>query len=139
LLGDIAKLEQVQGRTTKTITALKGLDYSDRLAALNLTTLEQRRVKGDLIEQYKIEHGDEIVSFLEKPKQAGGNGITRGHTRRLEAEQVKNCEERFWFFKNRVTAPWNKLPQSAVDAQTVNQFKGELDHHFKSELAKSRS
>ena len=126
LLGDIAKLEQVQHRATKTITDLKNLDYTDRLAALNLTTLEQRRVRGDLIEQYKIGHGDEIVNFLEKPKLAGGNGITRGHTRRLEAEQVSNCEERFWFFKNRVVAGWNKLPQSAVEAQSVNAFKDEL-------------
>ena len=127
LHGDIAKLEKIQRRATKLITTLKGRKYPERLKALDLTTLKQRRTRGDLLQQYKIENGHEIVNFCEPPKRAGGIGRTRGHSQRLTAETVKNCEERRWFFSNRVVAPWNALSEQALQAQSVNAFKNELD------------
>ena len=48
-VGDISRLEKVQKRVTKIPTILKNIDYLDRLEALNLTTLEKRRTRGDLI------------------------------------------------------------------------------------------
>jgi len=49
----------------KLVIGLKKLDYADCLHELGLTTLEKRRVRGDLIETFKmsrhrkktIEHG----------------------------------------------------------------------------------
>ena len=51
---DINKLEQVQHRATRMISELKGMKYEDRLKSTGLTTLEERRNRGDMLEVYKI-------------------------------------------------------------------------------------
>ena len=42
-------LERIQRRFTRMIPELKGLSYSDRLKALKLWTLEERRIRADLV------------------------------------------------------------------------------------------
>jgi ribonuclease P/MRP protein subunit RPP40 len=54
---DIDLLEGVQRRATKMIPSLKFKSYEDRLKELELTTLETRRLRGDLIEVFKIFKG----------------------------------------------------------------------------------
>ena len=54
---DIDLLEGVQRRATKLIPDLKDRSYEDRLRCLNLTTLKTRRIRGDLIEVFKIFRG----------------------------------------------------------------------------------
>ena len=51
---DIKRIEQIQKDFTRKIEGLNGLDYSERLRKLNLPSLEFRRIRGDLIETYKI-------------------------------------------------------------------------------------
>jgi len=51
---DIQALENAQRRATKRVKQLKNLSYEDRLKKLNLTTLEERRTRGDLIQFSKI-------------------------------------------------------------------------------------
>ena len=53
LIKDIELLEQVQHRATKLIPEIAHLSYHERLKYLNLTTLELRRHRGDLIETKK--------------------------------------------------------------------------------------
>ena len=50
------RLKQSQGteKSYKLISALQHLPYSDRLKACGLTTLNFRRIRGDIIETYKI-------------------------------------------------------------------------------------
>ena len=57
LARDIKNLEKIQHRATKMIEECKGLKYADRLAATGLTSLEDRRTRGDLIEVFKIIKG----------------------------------------------------------------------------------
>jgi len=53
--GDVEALEKVQRKATKMLPALKlSLPYKDRLKACNLSTLHYRRIRGDMIETYKI-------------------------------------------------------------------------------------
>ena len=51
---DILLLENVQRRATKIIPAISDWTYEARLKKLGLTTLAERRRRGDLIEVYKI-------------------------------------------------------------------------------------
>ena len=47
-------IENVQRRATKLIPNLKNLPYSERLKILKLPTLKYRRLRGDMINVYKI-------------------------------------------------------------------------------------
>ena len=58
---DINALEKVQHRATKMITTLRKLPYEQRLKECNLTTLEERRKRGDMLETHKIMHGLERI------------------------------------------------------------------------------
>jgi hypothetical protein len=48
------------------IPELKDLDYEERLGKLNLTDLTKRRLRGDLIQFYKIINRFEIENFTRK-------------------------------------------------------------------------
>ena len=58
---DIDLIERVQRRATKLIPNLKNKSYEDRLKHLDLTTLETRRLRGNLIEVFKIFKGFDDV------------------------------------------------------------------------------
>ncbi len=101
-------IESVQRRATKMAPSLFNLRYHDRLIALGLTTLEQRRKRGDLIQYLKIHHHLNIVNWV-KPNQAFPSASTdgpahsiRGQPHRLNRETVLNCSPRDDFLPNRV-------------------------------------
>ncbi len=52
---DIAKVEAVQRRTMKMITSLCNKSYIERLASLNMFSLKKCRLRGKLIECFKIQ------------------------------------------------------------------------------------
>jgi len=51
---DRVLLEKVQWRFTRMVPGLKKLPYEERLSELELWTLEERRVRADLIEAFKM-------------------------------------------------------------------------------------
>ena len=55
-------LEKVQRRATKCVKGMKNKEYTERLRDLGLTTMKRRRIRGDLIETYKILSGKENVN-----------------------------------------------------------------------------
>jgi len=54
---DVEKLERVQKRATKLISAISKKPYIERLQILKLHTLKYRRYRGDMIEVFKIIKG----------------------------------------------------------------------------------
>jgi len=50
----IKDLERVQMRATEIIGHIKSMSYIEHLTHLNLPTLKYRRLRGDMIETYKI-------------------------------------------------------------------------------------
>ena len=50
----ITSLENVQRRATKLIPGFKHIEYKERLRKLKLPTLAYHRLRGDMIELYKI-------------------------------------------------------------------------------------
>jgi len=53
----IKALEKVQMRATRLVTALRDKPYQERLRTLDLRTLKFRRLRGDMIETYKVLSG----------------------------------------------------------------------------------
>jgi len=65
LKSDIDMIEQVQQRATKLTPAIRNLSYENRLRKLELTTLKDRRLRGDLIQMFLYTSSDAIFSVLE--------------------------------------------------------------------------
>jgi len=55
-IGDVKEIQKIQQRATKLVTKLKNKTYIDRLIYLNLPTLKDVRLQGDMIEVFKITH-----------------------------------------------------------------------------------
>ena len=130
---DISKLEKVQHRATKLAPEIRHLPYNERLKRLGLTTLVDRRTRGDLIQQYKIYHEFDNINWYSKQDYAsslatnGPASNVRGHNARLALENITQCNQRENFYLNRVAKYWNKLPSEAINAGSVNQFKNIID------------
>lgn len=124
--GDIECLEKVQRRATKLVFALRNCSYEDRLVKLGLTTLEERRRRGDLIETYKIITGKEKVRIEDFFNFHQSNYELRGHQYKLVTKRSR-LEVRRNYFSQRVVGPWNRLPSHVVEATTVNTFKNRFD------------
>jgi len=133
LIKDITCLEQIQRRAATLVHGLRKCTYQERLAFLGLTTLKTRRLRGDLIETYKIlthkEHTDPNQFF--KLCDSGHN--LRGHSYETIYPGKPNARlnVRKHFLSHRVIEHWNQLPQHVVDAPSVNSFKNRLDRHWK--------
>ena len=93
---DIALLEGVQKRVTNLVVKTRGKTYEERLQMLGLTTLETRRIRGDLIEVYKILKGFDHVD--EKQFFTRASGSTRGHDLKLVKPRCRLDCRKFFFF-----------------------------------------
>ncbi len=87
-------------------------------------TLEERRLRGDLIQLFKfIKQGDC------KGLEFNTGERTRGHAYKLFKSQF-NLENRKHYFYNRVIDRWNDLPEQIVNCTGVNSFKKQLDLYW---------
>ena len=130
MIKDFKALERVQRRATKLVPEIRSLPYEERLKRLNLNSMENRVLRGDLIETYKILTGkinvDAKQFFLINHDER-----TRGHQLKLQKRRSVHLA-RVKFFSNRVVTPWNNLPQEVVMAESTNAFKARLDKHWAS-------
>ena len=107
---------------------MEGRSYEERLMDLRLFSLERRRLRGDLIETYKMVRGlDRVDSESLFPRMEMAS--TRGHSFKLRGNRYRT-EVRGMFFTQRVVRPWNALPASVVNSPTLWAFKRLLDKYM---------
>ena len=125
---DIDLLERVQRRATKLVPKLKYKTYEERLSCLGLTSLETRRLRGDLIEVFKILKGFDDVDF--QNFFALSNTSTRGHSLKLFKYGCRlDCRK--YAFSNRIVNTWNELEEDIIACDSINSFKNRLDKYLK--------
>ena len=106
------------------------LCYEDRLKRLGLTSLEERRIRGDLIEVYKIMTGREAVDRGQFFQLSACEYNLTGHSMKSSKQRASRDIRKF-LFSQRVVQEWNKLPlQAVIDATSVNQFKNRMDKYW---------
>ena len=118
-------LEKVQRRATKLIKECNEMSYMDRLKYLNLHSLKGRRIRGDLIEIYKIHNNLTDIDF-NKLFSTCSSDRTRNNEGKLFI-QYSRTNIRKYSFANRVAPHWNSLPRSVKFAPNLNTFKNLLD------------
>ena len=77
--------------------------------ALQLTTLEKRWLRGDLIETYKIVTNKENIDSAQFFEFTDTGHDLRGHSLKLSQSRNRSRARRT-FFSQRVVADWNRLP-----------------------------
>ena len=128
---DIELIEKVQKRATKLVAICKNKPYEDRLRILDLPTLKFRRIRGDMIEAYKIVTG--IYDIEAAPAlEMSSTTMTRGSERKLSKVRCRT-ELRKHFFTQRITDIWNSLPSDVRNSSTLNLFKSALDRFWKNQ------
>jgi hypothetical protein len=115
----ILSIEKIQRKFTRLINDIGTLSYGVRLKSLNLTTLAERRMRGDLIETFKIVRG--FVNYGQSMFQisrSGMNLVSRGN---------KVSKSRKDFLSERVINYWNNLPPYVKVSTSVDMFKCNLE------------
>ena len=118
----------VQHRATKLISSLRKETYENRVKILGLTTLETRRLRGDIIEAFKIMKGLEDISWSKFFKMSSTKQL-RGHSWKLYKRSVR-LDIIKYSFNQRVINQWNLLPDELLECETVDNFKKKLDLHL---------
>jgi ribonuclease P/MRP protein subunit RPP40 len=124
--GQINQLEKVQRRASKLVPTLRELSYPDRLRRLQLPTLAYRRLRGDMIETFKIVTGRYDPAVTAGLLHRTPHTRTRGHPFKLET-QTSRKTPRLHSFSRRVVRTWNSLSTSTVTATSVIRFEQRLD------------
>ena len=89
---DVEALERAQKRFSRMLPGMEGISYEERLEKCGLFSLERRRLRGDLIEVYKIMRGMDRVDSQNffpgwKSQLLGGVGL------RCEGQGLKEMYE----------------------------------------------
>lgn len=130
---DINAIENVQRRATKRIPGFRDLSYQERLKHLNLPTLGYRRLRGDMIEMYKIMTGkydSNVTDFIKINRND-----TRGHQYKIYKVHTR-LNLRKYSFVHRSANHWNNLPDNVVNAPSTSAMERRLDKLWKDEQAK---
>ena len=129
-------LEKVQIRATKLVKSIKELSYEKRLEILELSTLQERRERADLIEYFKLSKGFSVIDWHNPNKLTNSLSVEgparsiRGEKHRL-VKQITRISQREHFLSNRVVDNWNRLPANIISADTKNSFKKKIDDFIK--------
>ena len=129
---DVKVLACMQRRAIKLLKGLEGVSYKKQLRTLGQSSLENRRLRVDLIALY---------SFLRRRSGKGGadhfslvpNDRTHGNGSKLHQWRLR-LDVRKNFFTKRVDRHWTRLPRVVVIAPGLSVFKRHLENALKNML-----
>ena len=127
---DIDKLENIQRRYTKFICQRCNIpfsSYEDRLKKLDLLSLQDRRIRYDLITMYKIINNLSDLNFEDYFYKESISYSLRKNTTRIKTKN--NYASNVWSgsFFARASDYWNKLDVKISSAMSLKTFKFQLN------------
>ena len=132
-------MEKVQQRFVRLLSDVRGDSYEAKLKSAGLTTLSERRTRGDMIETFKTMRGINRVNrddwfrvqVEEEHRPTRSNMVVVGEQLERRQEviigQRARLEVRRNFFTVRVEKEWNALPETVKMQRSVNGFKNAYD------------
>jgi hypothetical protein len=112
------------------------MTYSERLRALKLPSLSYRRLRGNMIEVYKIlneKYDQDACTILKLWKNMAPRSSIRGNSLKLYPQRAR-IRLRKYPFAMRVVKYWNSLPEKIVTSKTLNTFKNRLDKYWEDQV-----
>ena len=125
-------IENVQRRATKMVPGLSHLEYPERLRKIGMPTLAYRRVRGDMIQVFKLVATSKnsydqslppLFTLSKNPKGLRKNSLN------INRPDFKKDIGKY-SFTSRVCKLWNSLPDNIVTATDVKSFEMALDKHW---------
>ena len=131
-------MEKVQERLIKQLCDVRGTTYEEKLKDVGLTTLTERRERGDAIEAFKTIKGfnrvekEKWFEFEEenqRPTRRNTEITEDGERRKSNVlrEEKARLEVRKNSYNVRAARIWNKIPESVREKTSVNSFKNAYD------------
>ena len=126
---DIDLIEQVQKRAVNMIVGLKARTYDGKLREINLTSLHERRLRGDVIQVWKYMHkqnpgGDKLFKMSNEQHLRSSRHTSKPWN--ISRSDAK-LEVRKNFFTVRVIDKWNSLTHEVQNSKDLNTFKNNYD------------
>jgi ribonuclease P/MRP protein subunit RPP40 len=138
---DIENIESVQKRAVRNCHGLQGASYEEKLKEVGLTTLVDRRCRGDMLETFKILNGindvdyhtwftkvDEQHQLTRQAVAVSADGTITGTQNLVKPKSRLDLRKNF--FSCRVVNNWNNLPVDVREAGNVDEFKKRYDFHM---------
>ena len=121
-------IQNVQRRVIKQINGMKDIPSPDRL---KLPTLAYIRIRGDMVEMYRLVHGkyDKKTSHIVKLYKDHNphSDRTRGHNMWRVCKERNKLNIRNESFPHTAVKIWNCLLENVVNAENVNLSINRLD------------
>ena len=93
-----------------------------------MTTLEARRLRGQLLETFKyVTHKNDVK--IEGLFDRVQDERSRNNGQKLQVKRFNTTAAKH-FFPIKITPTWNKLPKEIVTVKTKNSFKNTLDKYW---------
>ena len=137
--GDRETIERVQKRMIRYISDKSGATYEERLASVGLTTMVERRERGDMIETFRTIYGfnnvdrNQWFDFRNATNaRATRSTVTVSGNEQHDHDDVLymgnvRLEIRKNFFTVRVIKKWNEIPERVRRQRSVDAFKNNYD------------
>ena len=120
-------IEKVQRRATRMLPFLRDLCYEKRLNHLKLPSLKHRRLRGDMIQTYKIFNNIDDIE-PERFFSLSPSTSTRNTGNKIYIEFSKTNTRKYSFSTcSRVAPAWNLLSNNIKESTNTNIFKNRLD------------